>query len=109
MKKIFSAAIGLLVPVSFAVAAIERSDYSGRTFADLVDMLVSFVNPLAALLVSLTVLIFLINLARYVWTAGDSKHHEEALSYIGWSLLALLVMFGLWGFVNLVTFTLFGN
>ena len=98
-----------LASVSIASAAVQTSSYSGMTFKKLVeDKLIVLVNPLVLLLITATMFIFLFNLARYVWTAGDSKHHAASLSYMGWSLLALTVMFSLWGFVSIVRSILFG-
>ncbi|MCE9644045.1 hypothetical protein K8Q93_02280 [Candidatus Parcubacteria bacterium] len=89
--------------------AQQRSGYSGQTFAGLVRVIVGYINPIASILISLTMLVFLYNLMRYVWTAGDSKEHGEAIRSIGWSLLGLLVLFGMWGILSIASATLFGT
>ncbi|HYF10086.1 MAG TPA: hypothetical protein VD967_00565 [Candidatus Paceibacterota bacterium] len=106
MKRLYLLAFSLLAPLA---AFAQQSSYSRQTFASLVNGIVSFVNPLVSLLVSLTILIFLYNMMRYVWTAGDSKEHGEAARSIGWSLLGLFVLFAVWGIISLAAMTLFGS
>ncbi|HYF10170.1 MAG TPA: hypothetical protein VD967_01015 [Candidatus Paceibacterota bacterium] len=105
MKRLF-ALVPLLAPLA---AFAQQSAYSGQTFASLVGKVVSYVNPIASLLISLTVLVFLYNMMRYVWTAGDSKEHGEAARSIAWSLLGLFVLFAMWGIISIAAMTLFGT
>ena len=91
------------------IAFAQTNSYSGQTFAGLVNGIVSLINPIASLLISLTVLVFLYNLMRYIWTAGDSHSHGEAMRGIGYSLLGLFVLFAMWGILSIARFTLFGD
>lgn len=88
---------------------VSAQSYSGQTFAGLVRLIVGYINLIIPILVSLTVLVFLYNLMKYVWTAGDSKYHKESIGYIGWSLLGMLVLFGVWGILSVISMTLFGT
>jgi hypothetical protein len=109
MTRLFSTFISLSLALLPFLALAQQRSYSNQTFAGLVGAIVGYINMIIPVLASLTVLVFLLNLMRYVWTAGDSKSHQAAISSIGWSLLGLLVLFGVWGILSIMSMTLFGT
>lgn len=63
------------------------------------------INRLAPLIISLTVLIFIWGVFKYVTAAGDSDARQEARGYMMWGIVSLFVMVSVWGLVNLLVAT----
>ncbi len=78
------------------------------TFADLVyNTIVPMIDAVfVPLLYSIAFLFFLIGVVRYFFSESDDKR-KEGRSFALWSLIALAVMFSVWGLVRLLlnTFT----
>ncbi|MGB8815705.1 MAG: hypothetical protein WCC74_00490 [Minisyncoccia bacterium] len=73
-----------------------------KTFADLIyDVILSgILEPLIVLLSSLTILIFVWGILKYM--RADSKEREEGKKYMFWGVIGIFVMFSLWGLVNIL-------
>ena len=95
-----SATATLLLP--FVVYAAPR------TFADLVYLLISFINPLAAILSMVAILIFFWGIVKYIYSAGG-EGHEQGRQLIVWGLIALFVLFSVWSLANILVSTFFGG
>jgi hypothetical protein len=71
-----------------------------NNFCTWVASFVVLINPLIALASALAVAIFFWGLVQYVYAAGNSKTHAKGKDLILWGLLALFVLFSLWGIIN---------
>ena len=60
------------------------------------------VNRLLPFVITLTLLVFLWGLFKYVASGGDTEARKEARGYIIWGLIALAIMVSVWGLVNLL-------
>jgi hypothetical protein len=61
----------------------------------LISMLLPFV-------ITLTLLVFLWGIFKYVVSGGDMEARKQARGFIIWGLVALAVMVSVWGLVNLL-------
>jgi uncharacterized membrane protein HdeD (DUF308 family) len=74
---------------------------SGKDFKGLVDGIVSFVDSsVIPLLFALAFIFFLIGVARYFFSQSDEER-EKGRQFVIWGIIGLVVLFSLWGIVNL--------
>lgn len=76
---------------------------SGPTFANLVNnSVVPFFNgAVIPLLYALAFLVMIFGLVRYFFTGGE-ENREKGKQFLVWGILGLVVIFSLWGIVNLL-------
>jgi heme/copper-type cytochrome/quinol oxidase subunit 2 len=79
------------------------------SFASILYSLIGIINMLVSVLAALALVAFFIGLVRYVKDAGDAKGHAEGRERIIWSLIALFILFSIWGILNLLSITFFGS
>jgi hypothetical protein len=79
-----------------------------QTFSDLVQLILSYINPLAALLASIALLIFFYGIVLYIFKAGDGEAHAEGRQLIMWGIIALFVLTSVWALANILSSTFFG-
>ena len=82
---------------------------SGATFATIVQNIVSLINLLIGVLSALAVVVFFIGLVRYIRESSDAKGHSEGKERIIWSLVALFILFSIWGILALMSVAFFGS
>ncbi|HEY6021745.1 MAG TPA: hypothetical protein VIY48_18305 [Candidatus Paceibacterota bacterium] len=75
------------------------------TFADIVAYLIDILNQLVFVLAGLAVVVFLWGMVKYVRNAAVGKRQDKT---VGWSLIALFVIFSVWGLLRLMCVS-FGN
>ncbi|MDE2213377.1 MAG: hypothetical protein KGJ34_02495 [Patescibacteria group bacterium] len=66
-------------------------------------------NPLLAVLIAISVVIFFWGVVRYIASAGASEAKINGREMILWGIVALVVLMSIWGIVALVSSTFFGN
>lgn len=98
MKKIFFALVILLPSVTFAAAG---------GLGSLLSALISLVEMLIPIVSALALLYFFWGVAEYVRSIGDSGK-TEGKSKMLWGIIALFVMFSVWGLVSFVSSDLLG-
>jgi hypothetical protein len=82
---------------------------SGATFATVVNNLVSILNSyMIPVLYALGFLYFLIGVARFAFAEGQ-ENRAKARNMIIYGLIGLVVIFGVWGLVNLLLTVLTGS
>ena len=97
IKKI---AISSIVFFSLATASVFAVN---NTFKDLLFnvALSGVINPLIYILSALTVLVFIWGIIKFM-RSDDSKEKEEGKKYMFWGIIAIFVMFSMWGLVALI-------
>ncbi len=80
-----------------------------RTFADFVAVIVGYVNLIVGLLASIALLMFLVNIVRFVFEISSGKYKAERKKAIMWSVVALFVLFSIAGIVRVLMVTLLPN
>lgn len=74
-------------------------------FAELVNLIISLINPLFTLVLGGIVLMFLFGLAKFIFSLGSSDNIEEGKQLMFWGIVALFVALSFWGLVALLTNT----
>jgi hypothetical protein len=71
------------------------------TFKSAVDGLVTFVDTsVIPLLFALGFIFFLIGMVRFFFSASEESH-EKGRQFALWGIIAFVVLFSLWGIVNI--------
>lgn len=90
-----------------AAAGIPTSIYAVATFGTLVDLANTLaggvVTSLGYLMFTLAVVAFFWGIVQFIWAArqgGDGKGIENGKQFMLWGLIALFVMFSVWGIVT---------
>ena len=81
----------------------------GSTFASVVQDLIGLINMLVGVLAALALVVFFIGLVRYIKDSADSKGHAEGRERIIWSMVALFILFSIWGILALMSVAFFGS
>ncbi len=82
---------------------------AGSTFSSAIQSIIGIINMLVGVLAALALVVFFIGLVRYIKDAADAKGHAEGRERIIWSLIALFILFSIWGILMLMTQTFFGT
>lgn len=82
---------------------------TGPTLASLISQVISLVNLLIPLLAGIALVTFFLGIIRYIWAAGDSHAKANGREIIIWGLVALFVIFSIWGIINLACDSLLGT
>lgn len=82
---------------------------SGATFASIVQSIVGLINMLIGVLATLAIVVFFWGLVQYIYHAKDAHAHGEGRERILWSLIALFVLFSIWGILALMQVAFFGG
>lgn len=83
--------------------------HQGSTFASVIIDLIGVINMLVGVLSALALVVFFIGLVRYIKDSGDSHGHSEGRERIIWSLVALFILFSIWGILALMSIAFFGG
>ena len=72
-------------------------------FASIIqNTLVPLINLTVSVLSALAIVVFFWGLVRYIYESGDAHGHSEGKERIIWSLIALFVLFSIWGILALM-------
>jgi predicted Na+-dependent transporter len=78
-------------------------------FADLVRELVGLIDVAIPVLLGLALALFLWSGVKYVYKAGDAKGKGEERQALLWGLVAMFVLFSLWGILALLKESFIGS
>lgn len=105
---------GYSSPSSYSQTRAQALSTSGtsNTFSGFINnkIISGILDPLAVLLVSAAVVVFLYGVFKFV-RAEDDKGKQEGRDFIIWGIVGLFVMVSVWGLVNILqsTFSLTGS
>jgi uncharacterized membrane-anchored protein len=80
------------------------------TFAQLVNQILGVINTIVVpFIAALAFLVFVYGVIKYFFfeNKGDEKQFSEGGQFVLWGILGLVVLFSVWGFVNILLSTLF--
>jgi len=91
------------------VLGLPVVSYAQATLRSIVtDNVLPLFTALIGLIMTLSVLAFILGVARFMYTSGDDKSRAEGKKMMLWGIIALFLMVALWGVVALVKTTFFG-
>lgn len=76
------------------------------TFCILIKKVTAIIAMAIPIVGGLALLAFFIGIARFVFAAGDSEAHKSGKQLMIWGLVALFVMFSVWGIIRLLARTI---
>jgi hypothetical protein len=71
----------------------------------LVKVIVQIIDPLIALLAACAFIAFIWGVVQFIMYAGDETKRSEGKSTILWGLAGLVIIFGVYGILNILTAT----
>lgn len=78
------------------------------TLSSLADRLAGIANAVIPFLIGLAFVIVLWGIFKYIRHAGDEEQVKAGRMYVVYGVIALFMMISFWGFVMIITKTLFG-
>ena len=81
---------------------------SGSTLASVIVSLISFINLIIGVLATLALAIFFWGLVKYIYHSDDAGSLKEGRSAIMWGLIALFVLFSIFGILQILDIAFFG-
>lgn len=66
-------------------------------------------NQAILVLLGVAIVVFMWGIIQYVLASGDEKKLAAGRSYMLYGIVGLTVMVAVWGFVNLLVYTIFGG
>lgn len=78
-------------------------------FKEVVQFLIAMINLLIFPLTALAVVIFFVGLVRFVYQSDNAKKNVQNRKAILWGLVALFVLFSLWGILNVLSNSFLGG
>lgn len=79
----------------------------GTSFKDYITGIVSLLNTVVVpVIFAFAFITFIWGVANYFFlSVGDEKKREEGKQFIFWGIIGMVILFSVWGFVNLVLST----
>lgn len=79
------------------------------TFASFVGNIIGILKSLIGLVAALGLFYFMWGVVKYLLAYDDEKARTESIKTITYGLIALFVMIGVWGLVQLLAVTVMGG
>lgn len=76
---------------------------SPDTFKELIDLIIRILNPVAGLVIATGIFIFFWGLVKFIWQSGSEDAVKQGKKLMTWGVVALFVMFSVWGIVGILT------
>lgn len=94
-----------------AFAHVAHAAVSGiGSFRDLVDTVGKYLSTtIIPILVALGVLYFFVNLSIFIVNMNNEKEREQFKKYAVNAIIALFIMFTIWGVIGILTHTFFNT
>ncbi len=78
-------------------------------FRDFVDQIVGLINFTVPVLAGIAVALFIVSGVRYIYKSGSAESKGKERNAMMWGLVALFVLFSIWGILNLLDETFFAG
>ena len=78
-------------------------------FVELVEFLLDVLTGVTAILLTAAVVGLTWGIVLYFASADDPQKRESIRPYLLWSVIGIAVIFGVWGFVQLLASSVFGT
>ncbi|MDE1975076.1 MAG: hypothetical protein KGI49_01000 [Patescibacteria group bacterium] len=95
--------IPFMALAQIAYIPVQSSDPNPRTLADVVGVVVFYLNVALEVLMAASVVVFVYFIIKYFMIAGANR--AEAGTYVMWSVLGFFIILSIWGIVGILTGT----
>lgn len=102
MKKIITPILAfcvIVIPSSFVFAEVLQNPIKFNTFSEFVEGVTKIA---VQVLMPFVVLAFIYSGFLFVKAQGNEKVLKDAKTAITWSMVGALILFGAWGFANMI-------
>jgi hypothetical protein len=82
---------------------------SAHSLTDFVAFVVAYINIIIPVLVSIAVMLFLYAGVRYIYKAEETKGKGAEREAMMWGLVALFILFSVWGILRIMCSVLIGT
>lgn len=79
------------------------------TLKGVIGSVIALINHSIPVLIALALVIFMYGCVRYIMAAGGKAEGGASRSAIAWGLVALFVLFSVWGILGIMCATLLGS
>lgn len=79
------------------------------TFKDFVGGIISIINYVIPVLLTIALVFFLYGLLRYIYNSSDPHGKSDYKDTFLWALLAMFVLVSVWGIVRLMCISVFNS
>jgi uncharacterized membrane protein YjfL (UPF0719 family) len=93
----------------FGVPSLVFAQTTPKNFVEFAELILRFFRGVTSILLALTVLGLMYGVVLYFVNANDPQKREEIRPYLLWAVVGIAVTFGVWGFVELLSASLFGG
>lgn len=93
--------LSFIIPF-FAIFSPSRVKAAPANFKELIQIFNVIIGALIPVLTGLAIAAFFWGAAKYIFSAGSEKAAEEGKNILFWGLIALFVLFSLWGIMRLI-------
>ena len=108
--KIFNKINRLIVPVAIITLPLVASAFTTpRDFKGVVGLFVSIIDLITPIVGALALLVFIWGIAKFIFHAGSEDNIAEGKQLMFWGVIALFVMFSVWGLVTFLHYNIFGD
>ena len=102
--------LSILVCSILSVVPVVSFAAAGDSFRSAVGGLVSIISKdVIPIMIGVAIVIFFTNLVRYIASASNEAEHAKFKGYLTWSLVALFVMFCVYGITAIISNSIFGG
>lgn len=88
----------LLLPQTLFAAA--------TTFKDLAELFIRAINGVVVVIFSSLVAGLIYGVVLYIANADNEKRRTEIKGYLTWGIVGIIVLFGLWGILSILSYSL---
>lgn len=81
----------------------------GQEFIDFINVFQGLLNTVVPIVIGIAVITMLYGIVKFIRSADQPDVREEGKKIMAYGILALFVMFAMWGFVNLIISTVLPN
>jgi fumarate reductase subunit D len=99
----------LLNPILTFAQVTNPAVRGDLTIKDIFGRMTTFLDTTIPVLMLLATVVFIWGIIRYISAGGDEQQIAQGRKIIFWGIIALFIMLAMWGFVRLLSGTLFGT
>lgn len=73
-----------------------------QNFAQLVDLIISLINPLVSILLALAILIFFWGIVKYIYAAGGGEGKNDGKKLMIWGIIGIFVFMSVFSLARIL-------
>lgn len=102
----------LFVKISAFMLALPAATFAqapGMTYGGFVASIIRLINLAIPVVIGVAIMSFMYGVLKYILSLGNEQEKREGREVMLWGVIALFVMFSVWGILRLLLGTFFGG